>query len=237
MPWYTTVYCTVVDGEGDATCNHWVDNAYFVLWSARSVNHSGCAWRTNISSAAFLGRRQPRLPAGLQLRLRRCQLPYRAFRCVIVLVQSYAAIWSYTNICLSLLAQEPKPRPCSTIPFGEKTTLSIATRLVRYKHGVLNRLLEWHLLGWEASGYYEPTREIEMRTERVKQVTAGNRVRLPSLKPFTETWVFWVHANSTARIEKKDRRIAEAIRLSERNYSKIDILIAICSRLAVRRIE
>ena len=39
--------------------------------------------------------------------------------------------------------------PCR---FGKTTILSIATRLLRYTHGVLNRPLEWHLLGWEASG-------------------------------------------------------------------------------------
>ena len=43
--------------------------------------------------------------------------------------------------------------PCR---FGETMTLSTATRLLRSTHGVLNRLLEWHLPGWEASGKDKP---------------------------------------------------------------------------------
>ena len=88
------------------------------------------------------------------------------------------------NNDLSLSAQEPRPRPCSTYHFGETTTLSIATCLLRYTHGVPNQLLEWHLLGWEASGKDNPQREVEMHTERAKKVTAGDRVFLPSPRQF-----------------------------------------------------
>ena len=64
-------------------------------------------------------------------------------------------------------------------------TLSTAIRLLRFTHDALSRLLEWHLLGWEASGKDNPQREVEMHTERVKKVTAGNRVLLPSPRQFT----------------------------------------------------
>lgn len=46
--------------------------------------------------------------------------------------------------------------PVPPYHFGEITTLSIATRLLRSTHGVLNRPLEWHLLGWEALGKDKP---------------------------------------------------------------------------------
>ena len=74
--------------------------------------------------------------------------------------------------------------PVPQYHFGETTNLSIATRLLEYTHAVLNRLLEWHLLVWEASGKYEPTKEIEMHTERIKKVTAGDRVFLPGPRQF-----------------------------------------------------
>ena len=39
-----------------------------------------------------------------------------------------------------------------------------------------------------------------------------------------ETWVFWIHASSKARIEEGYRRIAEAIGLSGWDDPKVDIL-------------
>lgn len=61
----------------------------------------------------ILGRAQPRLPAGLQLRPRRCQLPLFAVRWVL----SYTIVEDSANISLSMSAQEARPRPCSTVPF------------------------------------------------------------------------------------------------------------------------
>ncbi|KAI4231138.1 MAG: hypothetical protein L6R40_007830 [Gallowayella cf. fulva] len=81
---------------------------------------------------------------------------------------------------------------------GETTTLSIATRLLRYMHGVLNRLLEKSQLAIEYS----------------------YQIRCSS----PQTWVFWIHASSKARIEEGYRRIAEATRLSGWDDPKVDIL-------------
>ena len=76
--------------------------------------------------------------------------------------------------------KNPSLAPVLRYPSGETTTLSIAIHLLRSTHDVLSRLLEWHLLDWEASGNYEPTREVEMYTEKMKKITAGDRVLLPS---------------------------------------------------------
>ena len=39
-----------------------------------------------------------------------------------------------------------------------------------------------------------------------------------------ETWVFWIHASSTARIEEGYREIAEVVKLAGREDPKVDIL-------------
>ena len=54
-----------------------------------------------------------RLPAKQQLRPYSCRLSYRA----VWYVRLYAAIGYSANNSLFLSAQEPKPRPCSPVPF------------------------------------------------------------------------------------------------------------------------
>ena len=39
-----------------------------------------------------------------------------------------------------------------------------------------------------------------------------------------ETWVFWVHANSTTRITEGYKRVAEVTKLAGRDDPKVDIL-------------
>ena len=65
------------------------------------------------SQRGIRGRREPRLSAGQQLRPRLCQLLY----CAVLYVSLYAVVGNSANIGLFLSAQEPKPRPCSTVPF------------------------------------------------------------------------------------------------------------------------
>ena len=140
-----------------------------------------------------------------------------------------------TIVC-SCQRRYPSLVPVPRYRFGKIMTLSIATRLLKYTHGVLSRLLEWHWLVWEASGNYKPTRQVKMHTERIKEVTAGNRVCLPSPRQFTG------HMGVLGPREQqgKDRGgIPENCRSdptpwagrSESQHS------AACPRLAVRRVE
>ena len=100
----------------------------------------------------LLGRPQPRLPAGLQLRPFRCQLPYFA----VWRVLSCSIVGKGANVGLSWPAQESKLVLVPPYCLSETMILFAATRLLRSTHGVLNQLLEWHLLGWEASGTDKP---------------------------------------------------------------------------------
>ena len=102
----------------------------------------------NISSAAFSGDRNQ----GFQLaynsgrvdvsyRISQSGIFFRTLSSGTMLI----SVWPYQRKRLSLVLIPP-------YRFGETMTLSIATRLLRYTHGVFNQLLEWRLLGWEALG-------------------------------------------------------------------------------------
>ncbi|KAL8763279.1 MAG: hypothetical protein Q9194_007383 [Teloschistes cf. exilis] len=72
---------------------------------------------------------------------------------------------------------------------------------MRYTHGVLSQLLEWH---WKS----------QLAIEYSYQVRNSS----------PEIWVFWVHASSKAKIEEGYRRIAEATRLPGRDDPRVNIL-------------
>ena len=100
----------------------------------------------NISSAAFSGDRNQGF-----------QLAYNSGRVDVNYHTSRSGMFFRTLSLKRVLTlaslDQPKNINLALVPpyrFGETMILFIATRLMRFTHGVLSQLLEWHLLGWEA---------------------------------------------------------------------------------------
>ena len=102
----------------------------------------------NISSAAFLGNRNQ----GFQLahNFGHVNVSYHISQSGTF----FHALSLGTVLIFVRPGQRKNPDLVLTPPcrFGETMTLSTATRLLRSTHGVLSRLLGWHLSGWEVSG-------------------------------------------------------------------------------------
>ena len=64
----------------------------------------------------------------------------------------------------------------------------------------------------------------EKHTEQVKKLQLAIEYSYQVRRSSPQTWVFWIHASSKARIEEEYRRIAEATRVSRWDDPIVDIL-------------
>ncbi|KAL9591261.1 MAG: hypothetical protein Q9179_007901 [Wetmoreana sp. 5 TL-2023] len=138
----------------------------------------------NISSAAFAGDRNQ----GFQLGNNAGQV--------------------HVNYHIAQSAQEPRPRPCSTVPFRRDHDFVYRNTLAEIHVRCAQPAARVALVGLGGVG------KSQLAIEYSYQVRDSS----------SETWVFWIHASSKARIEEGYRRIAEATRLPRRDDPKVDIL-------------
>ncbi|KAL9611366.1 MAG: hypothetical protein Q9167_003985 [Letrouitia subvulpina] len=112
------------------------------------------------------------------------------------------------NYNIAQPAQGLRPRPCSTVPFWRDKDFIYRDMLVEIHVRCTQPAARVALVGLGGVGK--------------SQLAVEYSYRVRDSSP--ETWVFWVHASSRARIEDGYRRIAEATRLSGWDDPKVNIL-------------
>lgn len=110
-------------------------------------------------------------------------------------------------------AKETRPRPLCTIPFArDRDFVDRKTLLDQVGQACSKQAARAALVGLGGVGKSQLAIEYCYRTSET------------AIQRKADLWVFWIHAQTRARIEEGFKRVAETIKLPGREQPKADIL-------------